>query len=130
MNRKLLFLGIILGIIAIVSSIVILFVAGESKDTSTTFAFQAALQIHLFHAVILMVLAAAKRKYTDQNLVITGWIFTFSVLLFSIPAYLAMFNEIGVLLFNTVGIIGGLGFVIGWILLAQTFYSSLIAKSK
>lgn len=130
MNRKLLFLGVSLSIIAVVFSIAIQFIIGASSDVSKNFAFHNALQIHFFHTLVIFFLATVKRKYTDQNLIIAGWLFGFSILLFSVPAYIGMFSKTGIVLFNTVGLVGSLGFIIGWILLLKTFYDMFLSKDR
>lgn len=128
MNRKLLFLGVFLSLIAVLASTTILFLKGASDDAAVNLAFSIAVQLNLFHALVLFVLAWMKRKYTDQNLINAGWIFTFSILIFSGTAYFAMLSTMGTYLFNTVGIVGAFGLVIGWIVLSREFYNIFIPK--
>jgi uncharacterized membrane protein YgdD (TMEM256/DUF423 family) len=128
MNRKLLFLGVFLSVIAVLASTIILFLKGASDDATENLAFSIAVQLNLFHAVILFILAWMKRKYTDQNLITAGWIFTFSILIFSGTAYFSMLSDMGIMLFNTVGVVGVIGLFIGWILLSKEFYNTFVPK--
>lgn len=129
MNRQLLFLATALGAFAVFVCVVIIFFAEKLyTGNNEKYILLIGLQLNFFHSLLIMILAWIKRKYKDQNLITVGWIFTGSVLLFSGTSYLSMFNEYGVFLFNTVGIIGGLGFIIGWILLIKQFYSNFIVK--
>jgi uncharacterized membrane protein YgdD (TMEM256/DUF423 family) len=128
MNRKLLFLGVFLSVIAVLASTIILFLKGASDDATENLVFTIAVQLNLFHAVILFILARMKRKYTDQNLITAGWIFTFSVLIFSGTAYFSMLSDSGILLFNTVGAVGVIGLFIGWIVLCKEFYGIFMPK--
>lgn len=130
MNRKLLFLGVFLSVIAVFASTIILFLKGASDDATENLAFLIAVQLNLFHAVILFVLAWMKRKYTDQNLIAAGWIFTLSILIFSGTAYFSMFSDFGVYLFNTIGITGAIGLFVGWILLSKEFYNTFMPKKR
>ncbi len=122
MNRKLLALGFLLGCFAVLSSISILFLKGASGDLDENLGFSIALTLNCFHALLLLVLSSIKRKYTDQQLISIGWVFTLSTIVFSGTAYLGMMSEFGIMLFNTVGIIGGLGIIISWIALGKILY--------
>lgn len=129
MSRKLLFPGVFLGFIAVLACLLILFLTDETEQNLNSYSnFQIALQINLFHGLLLMILSAIKRRYTDQSLITAGWLLAFSTLLLAIPAYLGVFAEIGEMLFDTLGIFGGLGLVIGWLILIKSFYDSYIAK--
>jgi uncharacterized membrane protein YgdD (TMEM256/DUF423 family) len=130
MNRRLLFLGVFLSVIAVVASTSILFLKGASNDPESNLVFTIAVQLNLFHAVLLFVLAWVKRKYDDKNLIITGWIFTFSILIFSGTAYFSMLSETGVILFNTIGVIGVIGLLVGWIALSKEFYDIFVPRRQ
>lgn len=131
MNRQLLFLGTFLGAFAVLICIVVTFLTEKLYTENTEkYVYLIGLQLNVFHSLLILILSWIKRKYTDQNLITVGWIFTGSVLLFSGSAYLAMFSELGILLFNTMGVIGGIGLVIGWAFLFREFYSNFILKRK
>jgi uncharacterized membrane protein YgdD (TMEM256/DUF423 family) len=131
MNRQLLFLGASLGAFAVFVCIAIIFFTEKLYTENTVkYIYLVGLQLNAFHSLLIIMMAWIKRKYVDQNLITVGWIFTISVLLFSGSAYISMFNEFGVTLFNTVGLIGGIGLVIGWAFLFREFYNSFILKRK
>ena len=131
MNRQLLFLGTFLGAFAVLVCIAATFLTEKLYTENTEkFIYFVGLQLNVFHALLLLILAWIKRKYTDQNLITVGWIFTGSTLIFSGTAYLSMFTEFGVLLFNTIGVIGGIGLIIGWMFLFREFYSNFIISRK
>lgn len=130
MNRKLLFLGVILSGVAMVSTAAILLLTDASADNVSAYSnFQIALQINLFHAIVLFFLAQAKRKYNDQNLVIAGYIFVVGTLLLALPAYVGLLihNEI---MFELTSVFGLMGLIIGWILLTKSFYDIYFAKRR
>lgn len=130
MNRKLLFLGINLSSIALVATSAILFLTDATSDNVSIYSnFQIALQINLFHAIVLFILALAKRKYNDKNLVNTGYIFTLSTLILALPAYIGVLtgNEI---MFELASISGLIGLICGWILLTKSFYDIYFAKRR
>ena len=131
MNRQLLFLGASLGAFAVFVCIAIIFFTEKLYTENTVkYIYLVGLQLNAFHSLLIIMMAWIKRKYVDQNLITVGWIFTISVLLFSGSAYISMFNEFGVTLFNTVGLIGGIGLVIGGAFLFREFYNSFILKRK
>jgi uncharacterized membrane protein YgdD (TMEM256/DUF423 family) len=63
-----------------------------------------------------------KREHADQKLITAGWIFTLSILIFSGTAYFSMLSEIGIILFNTIGISSIIGLIVGWLMLTSEFY--------
>jgi len=121
-NRKLLFLGIFLGLVAVASTTAILLLTNASANNIGAYSnIQIALQISFFHAAILMFLAQVKRKYTDQDLVNIGYIFTISTLVLILPACIAVFIGDSVV-FEFACIAGMIGLVSGWIALTKSFY--------
>lgn len=129
MNRRLLFLGTSLSFIAMLFALAVLFLTDKTSENIVSYSnFQVAFQINLFHAGLLFILAIVKRKYNDKNIVIVGNIFAFSTLLLAIPAYIGMFLPIGETLFYLVGIFGGIGLIIGWIVFSKSFYDIYSVK--
>jgi uncharacterized membrane protein YgdD (TMEM256/DUF423 family) len=120
-NRNLLHLSAFLSIIAVFSSL-ILFLKGGLDNFTQNLIFIIAVQLNLFYAVVLFVLALVKREYKDQRLITAGWIFTLSILVFSGTAYFSMLSKMGIILFNTIGITGIIGLIVGWIVLTTEFY--------
>lgn len=129
MNRQLLFLGIFLSSVAMLCTLAILFLTDETTKNLNSYSnFQIALQVNLFHAIVLFVLAQTKRKYNDKNFIIVGYLFVLSTLLLAIPAYIGVFNPFGETLFELVGLFGGIGLIISWIVLTKSFYDIYFAK--
>ena len=131
MSRQLLVLGTFLGALAVLVCIAVTFLTEKFyTENSEKYIYLIGLQLNLFHALLLLILSWIKRKYNDQNLIPVGWIFTGSILLFSGTTYLSMFNPLGILMFNTIGVIGAIGLAIGWFFLFREFYNSFIVKRK
>lgn len=122
MNRKLLFSGIFLSLVA-VSSIALTTVFDTRTESNLLPAsnFNLALSVNFFHAISLIVLAQTKRKYTDKNLLNGGNVLLISTLVFSLPAYMSVFTT-DIIVFDLVKVFGVIGLLIGWIVLAKTFY--------
>ena len=122
MNRKLLFLGISLSLIAVVATAVTLLSTNVSANNVGAYSnLQIALQISFFHAVVLLFLAQVKRKYTDRDLVSVGYIFMISTLVLLLPACIGVFIGDSVA-FEFASITGIIGLVSGWIALTKSFY--------
>ncbi|MFK7947805.1 MAG: DUF423 domain-containing protein [Saprospiraceae bacterium] len=129
MNRQLLFLGVFLSGVAMLSTLAILFLTDETTNNLNSYSnFQIALQVNLFHAIVLFVLAQAKRKYNDKNFVTVGYLFVISTLLLALPAYIGVFNSFGEVLFDLVGLFGGIGLIISWVVLTKSFYNIYYPK--
>lgn len=78
-------------------------------DTAVTY--------HLIHAVALLAVAVLLRSATDAGLLrAAGWSMAFGVLLFSGSLYLLALD--GPRWLGPITPLGGLGFIVGWILLA------------
>lgn len=122
MNRKLLFSGIFLSIVA-VSSIALTSVFATKTDGNLILFsnFDLALQVNFFHAIFLIVLAQLKRKYTDKNLLNGGNVLLVSTLIFSLPAYISIFTKEAIV-FELVKVFGIIGLFVGWIVITKAFY--------
>lgn len=122
MNRKLLFSGIFLSIVA-VSSIALTSVFATKTDSNLILFsnFDLALQVNFFHAIFLIVLAQLKRKYTDKNLLNGGNVLLVSTLIFSLPAYISIFTKEAIV-FELVKVFGIIGLFVGWIVITKAFY--------
>lgn len=129
MNRRLLFLGTFLGAFAVIVCLTVTFLTEKLyTENAEKYIYFVGQQMNIFHVLIILILAWMKRKYSDQNLITVGGVFAGSILLFSGTAYLSIFSESGILLFNTVGVVGAFGFVIGWFLLTREFYLTYTSK--
>jgi hypothetical protein len=127
MNRKLLFLGTTLGLLATLAGIGLVFMINH-EDINRILVAIIGLNINLFHALLLLILAWIKRKYQDQNLVAAGGALFAGVLVFSLPAYLWGISEGGAMIFNTVGMAGVPILLIGWGLMIKEFVTGFMKK--
>ena len=122
MNRKLLFSGIFLSIVAVSSIALISVFATKTDGNLILFSnFDLALQVNFFHAIFLIVLAQLKRKYTDKNLLNGGNVLLVSTLIFSLPAYISIFTKEAIV-FELVKVFGIIGLFVGWIVITKAFY--------
>lgn len=130
MNRKLLLLGIFLSLLAMASTAMVLLMTNASADNVNIYSnFQIALQINLFHAIILFFLAQIKRRYNDRNMVNAGYIFVVGTLLLVLPAYIGALTK-NEMMFELVSIFGLIGLIIGWIVLTKSFYDIYFSKRE
>ncbi len=127
MNRKLLFLGTVLGLLATLAGIGLVFMINH-EDINRILIAIIGLNINFFHALLLLILAWIKRKYQDQNLVVAGGVLFAGVLVFSLPTYLWGISEGGAMIFNTVGVAGVPVLLIGWGIMIKEFVTSFMKK--
>ena len=122
MNRKLLFSGFFLSLVAISSIALTSVFATRTENNLILFSnFGTALQVNFFHAIFLIVLAQIKRKYTDKNLLNGGNLLLISTLVFSLPAYMSMLIKDSIV-FELVKVFGIIGLFVGWIVITKAFY--------
>jgi uncharacterized membrane protein YgdD (TMEM256/DUF423 family) len=129
MNRQLLFLGISLGLIAILVTVLFTFLSERFyTEPANGIIFLFGLQINIFHALMLLIMSWLKRKYTDAEIISAGQIFTVGTLLFSGAAYFNMLTEDSLAIFNMVGLAGAIVLLAGWIALFRALYITFIKK--
>ena len=83
--------------------------------------FETAVRYQLVHAMVLLIVAAAVRRWPGTAAVWSGWLFVAGVIIFSGSLYLLVLLDVPVL--GAVTPLGGLSLLAGWINLGlATFY--------
>ena len=77
--------------------------------------FETAVRYHMYHALALLGVAWAASHWPDSRVQFAGWAFIFGIVVFSGSLYLL--STTGVRWLGAITPIGGLGFLIGWLLL-------------
>ncbi|OCT13374.1 hypothetical protein A8709_03490 [Paenibacillus pectinilyticus] len=79
--------------------------------------FQTGVHYHMIHAVALLVIAVLYEKLGNQSMVnASGWAIFIGIILFSGSLYALSLT--GLKIFGPITPLGGLSFLVGWILLA------------
>ncbi|MDF7808448.1 DUF423 domain-containing protein [Pontiellaceae bacterium B12219] len=84
--------------------------------------YQTGVQYHFYHTFALLAVGLLALKFQSGLLTSSGWSFLVGILLFSGSLYALSISGIKVL--GAITPIGGLFFIIGWILLAVTVMKS------
>jgi uncharacterized membrane protein YgdD (TMEM256/DUF423 family) len=77
--------------------------------------FEVGVRYHMYHALALFAVAWACSRWPESNAPMAGWAFIFGILVFSGSLYLL--STTGIRWLGAITPIGGVGFLIGWILL-------------
>ncbi|MDX8045054.1 DUF423 domain-containing protein [Gracilibacillus sp. S3-1-1] len=77
--------------------------------------WEKAVQYQMFHTVALLVTGLIMQKITSGSIVSAGWFFLAGIILFSGSLYI--YSTTGIKTFAMITPIGGLAFLIGWVLL-------------
>jgi len=78
--------------------------------------FEVGVRYHMYHALGLLAVAAAAARWTGPWVTAAGWLFVFGIVIFSGSLYLLAMG--GPRWLGAITPIGGLAFLIGWLLLA------------
>jgi uncharacterized membrane protein YgdD (TMEM256/DUF423 family) len=78
--------------------------------------FEVGVRYHMYHALGLLAVAAAAARWTGPWVTAAGWLFVFGIIVFSGSLYLLAMG--GPRWLGAITPIGGLAFLIGWLLLA------------
>lgn len=89
--------------------------------------FETATRYVMYHAFGLCIVSWAIDRYPEQRLEKSGWLFLIGILLFSGSLY--MVSLAGIRWMGAVTPIGGLAFMIGWLLLAWGVWRDARARS-
>lgn len=84
-------------------------------DASMLAMFDTATRYQMYHALGLCIVAWAVDRYPEKRLEPTGWFFVLGILLFSGSLY--GLSLTGIRWFGAVTPVGGVAFLVGWILL-------------
>jgi uncharacterized membrane protein YgdD (TMEM256/DUF423 family) len=77
--------------------------------------FEVGVRYHMYHALALLAVAWACSRWPESHAHIAGWAFIFGIVVFSGSLYILSMT--GVRWLGAITPIGGVGFLIGWILL-------------
>jgi uncharacterized membrane protein YgdD (TMEM256/DUF423 family) len=77
--------------------------------------FEVGVRYHMYHALALLAVAWASSRWPESNAQMAGWAFIFGIVVFSGSLYLL--STTGLRWLGAITPIGGVGFLIGWILL-------------
>jgi len=77
--------------------------------------FETGVRYHMYHALSLLGVAWAASHWPDSRVYAAGWAFIFGILIFSGSLYLL--SVTGIRWLGAITPIGGVGFLIGWVLL-------------
>jgi uncharacterized membrane protein YgdD (TMEM256/DUF423 family) len=89
--------------------------------------FETATRYVMYHAFGLCIVSWAIDRYPEQRLEKSGWLFLIGILLFSGSLYVV--SLAGIRWMGAVTPIGGLAFMIGWLLLAWGVWRDARARS-
>lgn len=78
--------------------------------------FEVGVRYQMYHALALLAVAWASVRWPDSRAYIAGWAFLFGIVVFSGSLYLLSLT--GIRWIGAITPIGGVAFLIGWILLA------------
>src|SRR5712692_5643569 len=77
--------------------------------------FETGVRYHMYHALALLAVGLAISQWPESKVQMAGWAFIFGIVVFSGSLYLLSIT--GVRWLGAITPIGGVGFLIGWILL-------------
>ena len=78
--------------------------------------YQTGVQYHFYHTFALLAVGLLALRFQSELLTFSGWSFLFGILIFSGSLYALSIS--GVKILGAITPIGGLFFIIGWVLLA------------
>jgi uncharacterized membrane protein YgdD (TMEM256/DUF423 family) len=78
--------------------------------------FEVAVRYHMYHALALLAVAWAVSRWPESTAGTAGWAFVIGIIVFSGSLYLLSFT--GMRWFGAITPIGGVAFLLGWLLLA------------
>ena len=77
--------------------------------------FETGVRYHMYHALALLAVAWAASHWPGSKANVAGWAFIFGIIIFSGSLY--VLSTTGIRWLGAITPIGGVGFLIGWILL-------------
>ncbi|MFC4736449.1 DUF423 domain-containing protein [Bacillus daqingensis] len=91
--------------------------AGRLEQTGYTATFETGVQYHMIHALAIIAVAVLTQHLSSHGLLHgAGWAFTAGIVIFSGSLYTLSLT--GIRIFGAITPIGGLAFLIGWVLIA------------
>ena len=77
--------------------------------------YEKAVLYHMFHTMAILVVGLIKKIQPEMQLSVAGWAFIFGIILFSGSLYIL--SVTGIKLLGMITPIGGILFIIGWVIL-------------
>jgi uncharacterized membrane protein YgdD (TMEM256/DUF423 family) len=84
--------------------------------------YMTGVEYHFYHTLVLLIVGVIALHYPTKQLTASGWAFTIGILTFSGSLYVMALT--GITKLGAITPIGGLFFIIGWILLAAAVLKS------
>lgn len=84
--------------------------------------FGTAVQYHLIHAVVLLVVGLLGSQIDSRYVVWAGWLFVAGIILFSGSLYILAIFDVRIM--GAVAPLGGTSFILGWLALALAAWQS------
>ena len=78
--------------------------------------YMTGVEYHFYHTIVLLIVGVIALHYPTRTLAASGWAFTIGILIFSGSLYVLAMT--GITKLGAITPVGGLAFIIGWILLA------------
>ena len=78
--------------------------------------YMTGVEYHFYHTIALLIVGVVALHYPSRPLAAGGWAFTIGILIFSGSLYIMAMT--GITKLGAVTPIGGMAFIIGWVLLA------------
>jgi len=89
--------------------------------------YQTGIQYHMFHAVGLMIVGLVFQWISNSSVMIwAGWSMAFGILIFSGSLYVLSIS--GLRWLGAITPVGGLGFLIGWLLFAYAVFKQSVSS--
>lgn len=81
--------------------------------------FETGVRYHFYHALGLLMLGLVQQTFQTLNLKVSAWAFLVGTLLFSFNCYFYVLS--GMTIFAMIVPVGGVMFVLGWIMMTKEF---------
>ncbi|HMP98221.1 MAG TPA: DUF423 domain-containing protein [Cyclobacteriaceae bacterium] len=96
------------------------------EETGRSSTFETAARYHFYHALAIIVTGLLMRQYKSKVLPQAVWFFISGIILFSGSLYsISTSTQTTSMLMGMVAPLGGLSFMIGWVLIAWSMYKKL-----
>lgn len=130
MNRFFFTLGCILCAIAVGTGALGAHALQDKLEPHFSDVYETAVLYHFLHALGIIILSIIPACYQTRSVKISGWLFSIGILLFSGSLYLlstrSLWTESSLAWLGPITPLGGLLFIIGWIVAATGIYQKKI----
>ena len=123
MDSKWLALGATFGGLAVVLGAFGAHALAKVLDENAKSTYEIAVRYQMYHAFLLIVIYLLSQQETSKILEIAGWSATIGIIVFSGSLYLLALTDVKI--FGAITPLGGIGFILSWILVAFTGFKSM-----